>query len=152
MRTCAYARLHVCRTPCLPWFLPLHTSSLRGLTGRPKSLRSLSWCSATTCLQNEYCAKRTVAIRRPECAACLPQVRALCACELGLFTASRDKSVKLWTEGADGKLSVATTYVGHTSYVTAVAYIAPGATPQWPKGALVSGAPARASADLSSRG
>lgn len=59
--------------------------------------------------------------------------------------------MKLWTEGADGKLNVATTYVGHTSYVTAVAYIAPGATPQWPKGALVSGAPARAraSADLS---
>ena len=76
-------------------------------------------------------------------------MRALCACELGLFTASRDKSVKLWTEGADGKLSVATTYVGHTSYVTAVAYIAPGATPQWPKGALVSGALGRASPDLS---
>ena len=82
----------------------------------------------------------------------MPQVRALCACELGLFTASRDKSVKLWTEGADGKLAVTTTYVGHTSYVTAVAYIAPGATPQWPRGALVSGAPARASADLSLRG
>lgn len=71
----------------------------------------------------------------------MQQVRALCACELGLFTASRDKSVKLWMEGADGKLTVATTYVGHTSYVTAVAYIAPGATPQWPKGALVSGVP-----------
>ena len=51
--------------------------------------------------------------------------------------------MKLWTEGADGKLSVAATYVGHTSYVTAVAYVAPGASSQWPKGALVTGAPAR---------
>ena len=67
-------------------------------------------------------------------------MRALCACDLGLFTASRDKSIKLWTEGADGQLSVAVTFVGHTSYVTALAYIPSGAAPQWPKGALVSGA------------
>jgi len=73
-----------------------------------------------------------------------PQVRALCACELGLFTASRDRSVKLWAEGADGRLSVATTFLGHTSYVTAVAYIPPGAHAQWPKGALVTGAAAAA--------
>ena len=69
-------------------------------------------------------------------------MRALCACELGLFTASRDKSIKLWTEGADGQLRVAVTFAGHTSYVTALAYITPGAAPQWPKGALVSGAAA----------
>lgn len=67
-------------------------------------------------------------------------MRALCACELGLFTASRDKSIKLWTEGADGQLSMAMTFVGHTSYVTALAYVPCGAAPQWPKGALVSGA------------
>ncbi|CAL8462941.1 g2475 [Coccomyxa elongata] len=65
-------------------------------------------------------------------------VRALCACDLGLITASRDKTIKLWRE-VDGKYEVETTFVGHQGYVTAVAYIAPGLLPGLDHGAIVSG-------------
>lgn len=67
-------------------------------------------------------------------------MRSLCVCELGLITASRDKTIKLWRE-VDGKYEVETTFVGHQSYVTAVAYIAPGLLPGLDNGAIVSGMP-----------
>jgi WD40 repeat protein len=66
------------------------------------------------------------------------QVRALCVCDIGLITASRDKTIKVWKE-VEGIFEVESTLVGHEGYVTAVAYIPPGLLPGFEHGALVSG-------------
>ncbi len=66
------------------------------------------------------------------------QVRALCVCELGVITASRDKTIKLWKE-VEGQYVVESTYVGHQGYVTAVTYAPPGLLEGFDKGAIVSG-------------
>lgn len=103
------------------------------------------------------------------------QVRALCACELGLWTASRDKTVKLWTEVdqrhfalsstlvcaskssiAYSSLSAAYTksldcltckQVGHTSFVGSIAYSAE-LRQQSPQGFLLSGMSSDSSSGL----
>lgn len=66
------------------------------------------------------------------------QVRALCVCELGLFTASRDKTIKLWKE-VEGHFVVESTFIGHQGYVTAVIYVPPGVFKDFSNGAIVSG-------------
>ena len=55
-------------------------------------------------------------------------------------TCSRDKTVRVWREaiGDDGYAS-GTVCVGHSSFVTTLAYAPPGAIPSLPAGALVSG-------------
>lgn len=68
----------------------------------------------------------------------LSQVRALCVCDLGLVTASRDRTLKLWKEDA-GQYTLHSTFAGHQSYVTAVAYLPPGLAAGFPAGAIVSG-------------
>ena len=65
-------------------------------------------------------------------------MRALLVCELGLFTGSRDRTIKLWKETETG-FEVDKTYVGHASYVTALQYIPAGMLIDLPDGALVSG-------------
>ena len=65
-------------------------------------------------------------------------MRALCVCDIGLITASRDKTIKVWKE-VEGIFEVESTLVGHEGYVTAVAYIPPGLLPGFENGALVSG-------------
>ena len=67
------------------------------------------------------------------------QVRSLLVCDLGLLTGSRDKTIKLWKKVADG-YEVDNTYVGHESYVTALQYVPAGLLPEFPAGAIVSGA------------
>lgn len=74
------------------------------------------------------------------------QVRGVCACDLGIVTSSRDKTAKIWAQdgaaaggGAAGCFAPVQTLVGHTNYVTAVAYIPPGARPDLPNGAVVTG-------------
>ncbi|KAK9809770.1 hypothetical protein WJX73_004494 [Symbiochloris irregularis] len=49
-------------------------------------------------------------------------VRALCATPLGLWTASRDKTIKLWTDSDISTGSCSVTLVGHTNFVSALAY------------------------------
>ena len=55
-------------------------------------------------------------------------------------TCSRDKTIRVWREaiGDDGYAS-GTVCVGHSSFVTTLAYAPPGAIPSLPAGALVSG-------------
>ena len=55
-------------------------------------------------------------------------------------TCSRDKTVRVWREaiGDDG-YAPGTVCVGHSSFVTTLAYAPPGAIPSLPAGALVSG-------------
>ncbi|KAK2076200.1 hypothetical protein QBZ16_001132 [Prototheca wickerhamii] len=53
-------------------------------------------------------------------------VRAVCVCELGVLTGSRDCTIKLWAEDQDGSFSERRTLVGHTDFVTALAYGPPG--------------------------
>ncbi|KAI8476175.1 MAG: WD40-repeat-containing domain protein [Monoraphidium minutum] len=65
-------------------------------------------------------------------------VRGLDVCDLGLLTSSRDKTIKLWAEDGGG-FSVLHTFEGHTGYVGPVAFIPPGARPDLPNGAVVSG-------------
>lgn len=65
-------------------------------------------------------------------------MRALLVCELGLFTGSRDRTIKLWKETADG-FEAEKTFVGHESYVTALQYIPAGLLAGLPDGAIVSG-------------
>lgn len=50
------------------------------------------------------------------------QVRVVCVCELGILTGSRDNTIKLWTADERGQYSETTTFVGHTDFVTALAY------------------------------
>eukprot|EP00887_Chlorella_sp_A99_P006848 scaffold2.g6848.t1 len=59
--------------------------------------------------------------------------------DTSLLTASRDKTAKLWTAGEDGAFSVESTLVGHSDFVTAVAYVAPGVCEAFPRGAVVTG-------------
>ena len=59
-------------------------------------------------------------------------------CDLGLLTGSRDKTIKLWKESADG-FQEEYAYVGHESYVTALQYIPAGLLANLPEGAIVSG-------------
>ena len=66
------------------------------------------------------------------------QVRSLLVCDLGLLTGSRDKTIKLWKNVADG-YEVDNTYVGHESYVTALQYVPTGLLANFPAGAIVSG-------------
>ncbi|KAG2485913.1 hypothetical protein HYH03_015357 [Edaphochlamys debaryana] len=66
-------------------------------------------------------------------------VRGVAVCPLGILTASRDKTAKLWTEAADGGYSCSHTYVGHTDFVVAVLYVPPGVSEDYPTGAIVTG-------------
>ncbi|PRW44412.1 phospholipase A-2-activating [Chlorella sorokiniana] len=67
-------------------------------------------------------------------------VRAVCVTPEGaLLTGSRDKTIKLWREGEDGAYVEDKTLVGHTDFVSAVAYAAPGLLEGCPGGAVVSG-------------
>ena len=66
------------------------------------------------------------------------QVRALLVCDLGLLTGSRDRTIKLWKETADG-FQEEYAYVGHESYVTALEYIPASLLVDLPEGAIVSG-------------
>ena len=59
-------------------------------------------------------------------------------CDLGLITASRDRTLKVWKE-EQGQYTVQATLAGHGSYVTAISYIRPGLVPSLPAGAIVSG-------------
>lgn len=58
--------------------------------------------------------------------------------DIGLLTASRDKTIKLWRE-TENQYVEDSTYVGHESYVTALAYIPAGLLPGFDHGAIVSG-------------
>ena len=55
-------------------------------------------------------------------------------------TCSRDKTVRVWREAIGGSgFSPGTICLGHTSFVTTLAYVPPGVIPSLPAGALVSG-------------
>lgn len=68
-------------------------------------------------------------------------VRAVSCCDLGVLTASRDKTIRLWAEdgGEDHGFHMVSTLVGHTDFVTCVLYIPSGASSDYPNGAIVSG-------------
>ncbi|PSC75649.1 phospholipase A-2-activating [Micractinium conductrix] len=70
----------------------------------------------------------------------LEDVRSLAVTPNGaLLTGSRDKTIKLWREGPDGAFHEESTLVGHTDFVSALAYAPPGVLPGCPGGAVVSG-------------
>ncbi|KFM27541.1 Phospholipase A-2-activating protein [Auxenochlorella protothecoides] len=66
------------------------------------------------------------------------QIRVICVCDLGILTGSRDKTIKLWVEGDDGEYTEASMFVGHTDFVSALAF-APASSIH-PDGLVVSGA------------
>mmetsp|Transcript_2177 Transcript_2177/g.5525 ORF Transcript_2177/g.5525 Transcript_2177/m.5525 type:complete len:870 (-) Transcript_2177:299-2908(-) len=66
-------------------------------------------------------------------------VRGVMSCELGIVTASRDKTVKLWVEDSPTSLHCLTTFVGHTDYVGALAFIPVGGSPDLTSPAIISG-------------
>lgn len=65
-------------------------------------------------------------------------MRGVCVSELGLITGSRDKTVRVWAEGAaPSDMTCVATLVGHTDFVVPVACVpALGAAP---RGLIVSG-------------
>lgn len=56
-----------------------------------------------------------------------------------MVTGSRDKTIKLWAAGEDGSYSETSTLVGHSDFVSALAYAPPGVLDGCPAGAVVSG-------------
>eukprot|EP00959_Pyramimonas_sp_CCMP1952_P037321 780750-Pyramimonas_sp.AAC.3 len=67
-------------------------------------------------------------------------IRAVCVVDDNVFaTASRDKTVKIWKAEGDLGFSPMTTLVGHTHFVTALAWMKPSTDPRFPSGTVVSG-------------
>jgi len=68
-------------------------------------------------------------------------VRCVCACgDAGIATGSRDKTVRLWQEDATtGSFALVKTMIGHTDFVSAVAWLPAGVNPSYPLGAVVTG-------------
>ena len=83
-------------------------------------------------------------------------------CPLGVITASRDKTVRVWNESRDKQFqldkslvsefhhemalfsrqltdTLVVSQIGHKSYVAPLAYIPEGVMPELPKGGIVSG-------------
>ncbi|KAL4433027.1 hypothetical protein ABPG77_006454 [Micractinium sp. CCAP 211/92] len=70
----------------------------------------------------------------------LEDVRSLAISPEGVVvTGSRDKTIKLWRQGEDGTYIETSTLVGHSDFVSALAYAPPGTLDDCPAGAVVSG-------------
>lgn len=63
----------------------------------------------------------------------------MCTTPLGIVTASRDKTIKIWKTNDDGTYGLSLTLAGHTDFVTALSYIPPGKVQLLPNGGLLSG-------------
>ncbi|GAX81885.1 hypothetical protein CEUSTIGMA_g9313.t1 [Chlamydomonas eustigma] len=66
-------------------------------------------------------------------------VRGCMSCDVGIVTASRDKTIKIWIEeGANSYLNM-TTLIGHKDFVGPLAFISHNTLPSFPAGAVISG-------------
>jgi hypothetical protein len=68
------------------------------------------------------------------------QVRGVAACDVGLLTGSRDRTVKVWAPEGAHCFTAVRTLTGNTGFVGPVAYAPPGLMPNAPNGAVISGA------------
>ncbi|KAL0030698.1 hypothetical protein WJX77_002586 [Trebouxia sp. C0004] len=66
-------------------------------------------------------------------------VRGVITCPLGVITASRDKTVRVWKESQDKQFLLDKSLVGHKSYVAPLAYIPGELMSDLPHGGIVSG-------------
>ncbi|KAK9860359.1 hypothetical protein WJX84_005876, partial [Apatococcus fuscideae] len=65
-------------------------------------------------------------------------VRCVAWSPIGILTGSRDKTIRIWKEHGGGRISCENVLVGHTDYVTALTFIAPGSSTWYPEGTIVS--------------
>lgn len=68
------------------------------------------------------------------------QVRGVAACDVGLLTGSRDRTVKVWAPEGAHCFTAVRTLTGNAGFVGPVAYAPPGLMPNAPNGAVISGA------------